>query len=257
MTDLIIGIDDTLEDLLGTPSRLIRARFGDMIKNNCDTFQGLPVDLKLNVAARTVGHRYIEIIEEAGFGLFLDYKLGPDVLDTMWADMRALSGFKCIKRLTFRVECPVEFLAGHDGEMGACQILPGTKFLPVGPVTDLLPSYYERMGFIDRTEALGDFEHQVKFFGEHVTEVICAPSDIMRFSPNFLRDRAPVTDAVHPTGLGGNSKNNQNAFTVEKAVTAGANAIIVASPITQADSPRVAAELVLNQLQTADASKAA
>ena len=76
MKDLLIGLDDKQLDLRGKPSQRIRTRFLDMIDQACEDFQGLDVQLKLNVAARAYGHETIELIENAGLTVFLDYKFG-------------------------------------------------------------------------------------------------------------------------------------------------------------------------------------
>ena len=258
---LVIGIDDKLDDpkVEAMHPKDKRMYLQALLKSACGCFvdlwtpNGEPVQLKLNTVLRVLGQECIDIVEEAGLGLFADYKFGQEVLDTMWADVRALRGYNCLKRITFRYDCQVEFLAGKDGKEGACAILPGVKFLPVGPVTDLSEHFYAfRMGLSGgRAEAMQKFGAQVVQFGTHVTENICAPSDIKHFDRDFWDDHQPVTPAVRPVGLEGNPGNNPNAFNVEKAVEARSIALVIASPIMGAESPRRAAELVINQITAA------
>jgi hypothetical protein len=258
---LVIGVDDKLDkpQFLNMPPKEKRLYMRTLLQSACDHFAGLwtpngePVQLKLNTVLRVLGHECIDMVEAAGLGLFADYKFGQEVLDTMWADVRALRGYTCLRRITFRVECQVEFLAGMGENVGACAILPDVKFLPVGPVTDLNEQYYKlRMGLRGgRPAAMRKFGAQVMLFGEHVTEIICAPSDIKHFDAELWKNRKPVTPAVRPIGLKGNGLNSPNAFNVEKAVEAGSTALVIASPIMEADEPRSAAELVIGQIAMA------
>lgn len=270
MTDLIIAIDDKFDDAEAatlSPSGLfVRARV--LLLRSCDSFTGLktpvtgrPIQLKLNTLARVLGHECFEIIEDAGLEAFADYKIGNDVLDTLWADIRALRIFSCIKRLTFRVECPVEFLSGAElkGERrpGARELMPQTSFLPVGPVTDLRESYYaDRMGLKNgRAEAMMLFGDDVEKFGPHVVETICGPVDIAHFKPSFWTTHSPITPAVRPIGLQGNEANNLNAFNVEKAIKAGSKGLVIGSPIMGSGDQRKAAQLVLDQMAEATVGK--
>jgi orotidine-5'-phosphate decarboxylase len=144
-------------------------------------------------------------------------------------------------------------LAGLGDEPGACAILPNVSFLPVGPVTDLQEHFYPgRLGLRGgRPEAMHYFGAQIMMFGNHVSELICAPPDIQHFDPEIWIDHQPVTPAVRPKGLSGNVGNNINAFDVEAAVEAGSSALVIASPIMGAENPRKAAELVISQIKNA------
>ena len=253
-TDIIIGVDDDFKGMKGEPNIAFRQRYRSLLTGVCDDFQGHDVQLKMNSGLRVLGHEAIEIVEEAGLEAMLDYKLGPDVLDTMLADIRALAVFTCIRRFTFRVECPVEFLTGRDSEPGARALMPNTSFLPVGPVTDLSEDYYRvRMGLHGgRSEAMRNFGIDVLNFKDNVSEVICSPRDIAYFHAGFWEDRSPVTPAVRPEGLPGNEGNNVNALNVRKAVGAGSSAIIVASPVMRSPDRRKALSMVVGQLREAE-----
>jgi hypothetical protein len=258
---LVIGIDDKLDkpQFLTMHPKDKRLYLRSLLEQACRDFRGLmtpngePVQLKLNTVLRVLGHEGIEIVEESGLGLFADYKFGQEVLDTMWADIRALRGYECLKRITFRYDCQVEFLAGLNGKEGACSILPHVKFLPVGPVTDLSEHFYAfRMGLRGgRPEAMQKFGAQVLQFGPLVTENICSPADIQHFDADYWDNHDPVTPAVRPIGLEGNQGNSANAFNVEKAVGSGSVALVIASPIMGAESPREAASLVIQQISAA------
>lgn len=259
---LVIGIDDKLDkpQFLTMHPKDKRLYLRSLLQQACGDFRGLvtpngePVQLKLNTVLRVLGHEGIDIVEESGLGLFADYKFAQEVLDTMWADIRALRGYECLKRITFRYDCQVEFLAGVNDKEGACAILPNVKFLPVGPVTDLHDDFYfSRMGLRGgRPEAMRRFGIEVWRFESHVEEVICAPTDIFDLDRNFFwEEHKAVTPAVRPTGLEGNSGNNANAFNVEKAVESGSVALVIASPIMGAEIPRDAASLVIRQIAAA------
>lgn len=260
--DLIVAVDDKLADKQATQmsSRAKRQRMKELLRHTCKNLQGLkvpqrdgrnrPVQIKLNSIARALGYESLEIVQDAGLDLFLDWKLGPDVLDTMLADVRGISGYMHIQRFTFRVEAQVEFLTGQQGEVGACELMPHTSFLPVGPVTDLSEDYYRnRMGISGgRPDAVRNFCEDVGHFGRHVSEVICGPADIQHFPQDFLRSHKPITPAVRPAGLGGNEGNNRNALTVEKAIKAKSAGLVIGSPIMGAADQRKAAVHVIEQI---------
>lgn len=258
MVDLIIGVDDQFKAaVVMNMSPHDRREYAKRILNEaCEAFTGLTVpgtgkkiQLKLNTVARVLGHQCIETVGEAGLDVFLDEKIGPDILDTLWADMRALRGYENLRRFTFRVECQPAFLCGRGQDEGACTILPNVSFLPVGPVTDLTDAYFFEMGYRDgRPEAMLEFGYTVSKFDSCVTEVICSPGDISSFETGFWQKHKPVTPAVRPKGLKGNEANNVNAFDVEKAISAGSSGLILASPIMGAVNKRQAAEIVLEQM---------
>ena len=94
----------------------------------------------------------------------------------------------------------------------------------------------------------------VLFFGDYVTEVICSPKDIAHFNAAFWTNHKPVTPAVRPSGLQGNTANDVNAFSVEKAIKAGSAGLIIGSPIMSAPNRRNAAELVIEQMAETQAA---
>ena len=259
--DLIVAVNlrgHSPEMIELSPERK-RDRWRTQLSVVCDQFSGLvnpcngrPIQIKLNVSARALGTGCFEIVRDAGLNLFLDWKLGPDVLDTMWSDIGGLVGYDHIRRFTFRVETQEAFLDGKDDQSGAVAMLPNCSFLPVGPITDLPEDYFSRrqLNADSRSGAMRRFGEDVANFRD-VYEVICSPADIKYFPSGFWDTRKPITPAIRPVGLGGNTGNSGNALTVEAAIRAGSAGLVIGSPIMQAEDLRAAAELVLKQMAAA------
>lgn len=268
--DLIIAVDDKLNDIAAwtMDPKKKRDRLRGLFIDTCDAVTGLKVpisnanvQLKSNTGLRAIGHECFDIATEAGVDIFADYKLPPEVLDTLFADLRALMGYKCIKRLTFSVKNQIELLCGRlekDGTLtkGACELMPHTSFLPVGLVTDLKDDYYlKRLGFANRAEAMKSFEEDTLHFDTNISEVICGPKDIPLFEKDFWVCLNAVTPAVRPTGLPGNEANNLNAFDVPKAIQIGSSGLVIGSPVMDAKMGcRKATELVIGQIGEAQAA---
>lgn len=218
-----------------------------LLSSLCEDLSGSGVQIKLNAVLRALGYRAVEMVEEAGLTMCADLKL-IDVVDTMLSDIRALAHFPCIRRLTFRVEAHIDFLRGSDGKPGACEIMPNTSFMPVGPLTDNDDEYFKERGFGNRPRGVQLFSRHVLLFGDLTKETIMSPKDIRHLVDGFLDQHAPVTPAVRPIGLLGNERNDANALNVGDAIKAGASAIIVASPIMKAKNRMGAVNTVLDQI---------
>ena len=243
---LIVAVDDKFFDLTDPDEGWVRAN--RVLLTACENLAGSGVQLKLNTIARILGyHHAFSLIEKSGLYVMVDMKYA-DIVDTSLADIRAISGFSCIRRVTFRVETDESFLIGSDSLEGAQSLMPNVSFLPVGPLTDNTDVYYQRRGQDSRASALRKFFADVELFGDSVTEAIMSPVDIKLASRDFMDNHNPITPAVRPVGLKGNERNNANALNVSDAIAAGAKAIIVGSPIMQAPNPLDAVLTILDQI---------
>lgn len=202
--------------------------------------RGLNVTLKINTVARILGARAVKQIHNNGFNCFLDLKLF-DITNTLQNDGCWITYYK---PLMLTVAERIKPAALKELK----QLLPSTLILPVGPLTDLDDEDFKHFGHSDRkTEVQAFFNRawKVGFNGS-----ISAPTDIALCPLGFKEHSLIVTPAVKPAwSLPDN--NSANALTPEKAIRAGADAIVVGRGITsQTDQFEAAVKTIKEVVDT-------
>jgi len=204
--------------------------------------EGLPIGLKVGLELFVKkGPSLLKEIKDAGFPLFLDLKFHDIPFTVAGAVISACS---------FEPELiNIHAMGGMEMMKAAAEAAAGkTKILAVTVLTSLSSADLAFLGFEGKpVELVSRMALSAKEAGIH--GVVCSPLEAAAVrneaGPEFLI----VTPGVRPAGT---SKDDQKRIaTPFEAISAGATALVVGRPITQAADPRSAAESILNEIKQA------
>ncbi|MCK4807030.1 MAG: orotidine-5'-phosphate decarboxylase [Candidatus Aegiribacteria sp.] len=203
---------------------------------------GLPVGLKVGLELFVKeGPSLLDGIREAGFPLFLDLKF-HDIPFTVAGAVKSACYYE-------PELINIHASGGFEMMKAASDALEGkTKILAVTVLTSLSSNDLDSMGFEGETSNLvRRMAVSAKNAGIH--GVVCSPLEAALVRQAAGPDFLIVTPGVRPSGI---SKDDQKrTATPFDAIMDGATALVVGRPITQAQSPRRAAESILNEITRA------
>ena len=207
-----------------------------------DELAGLPVGLKVGLELFVKkGPSLLEEIRGAGFPLFLDLKF-HDIPFTVAGAVKSACSFE-------PELINIHASGGFEMMKAASEALEGkTRILAVTVLTSLSSDDLDYLGFkgkpSDLVERMAVSAKQAGIHG-----VVCSPLEAAIVRQVTDSDFLIVTPGVRPSGT---SKDDQKrTATPFDAIMDGATALVVGRPITQAPSPREAAESILDEISQA------
>lgn len=218
---LIYAADVNFDDC--TNNREAHVKAATFLESTLQALQGLGIIIKGNTLLRVLGMTAIPIIEASGCKVFADYKLF-DVQDTIANDASWMRLFPGIKILTVAEDVHPKVFAKLERD------LPDVLIAPVNPLTDLTDAEFARRGEQSRIHATAAFFSRVTTLS--AKGVICAPSDLRHAPAQFAVGRTIITPGIRPTwSKKPGDTNAVNALTPREAIIAGADCLVVGSPI--------------------------
>lgn len=189
-----------------------------------DALRDTGVTVKCNTVARILGGNAFISIAKAGCKIFADLKLF-DVQSTIANDGSWLRLVPELNILTVAEDVhPVVF------EKLAIQ-LPKTIIAPINPLTDLGDKEFSRRGEVNRKIATKRFFERV---GELRTKgLVCSPKDIKYVSKSVsVNNTKMICPGIRPSWANVPGDTNAvNALTHQEAIRAGADILVVGSPL--------------------------
>ncbi|MEN8208332.1 MAG: orotidine-5'-phosphate decarboxylase [Candidatus Fermentibacteria bacterium] len=203
---------------------------------------GLPVGLKVGLELFVKeGPSFLDEIRGAGFQLFLDLKF-HDIPFTVAGAVKSA----CL----FEPELiNIHASGGMDMMKAASDAVTGkTRILAVTVLTSLSSADLDYLGFEGEPSVLVKrMAVSAKKAGIH--GVVCSPLEASLVRQATDSDFLIITPGVRPSGA---SKDDQKrTATPFDAIMNGATALVVGRPVTQAPSPRAAAESILDEISQA------
>ncbi len=207
-----------------------------------EELSGLPVGLKVGLELFVKeGPSFLEEIRGAGFPLFLDLKF-HDIPFTVAGAVKSACGFE-------PELINIHASGGFEMMKAAANAVTGkTRILAVTVLTSLSSDDLDYLGFEgEPSDLVKRMAVSAKAAGIH--GVVCSPLEAALVRQATDSDFLIVTPGVRPSGA---SKDDQKrTATPFDAITAGATALVVGRPITQAESSRLAAESILDEITQA------
>jgi len=207
-----------------------------------EELSGLPVGLKVGLELFVKeGPSFLEEIREAGFPLFLDLKF-HDIPFTVAGAVKSACRFE-------PELINIHASGGFEMMKAAADAVSGkTRILAVTVLTSLSSDDLDYLGFEgEPSDLVKRMAVSAKEAGIH--GVVCSPLEAALVRQATDSDFLIVTPGVRPSGA---SKDDQKrTATPFDAITAGATALVVGRPITQAESSRFAAESILDEITQA------
>ena len=213
-------------------------RNDDFLKKLAGLPLGLKVGLELFVKE---GPELMDRLRKDGYSVFLDLKF-HDIPHTAAGAVRSACRYG-----TGLLN--VHASGGFAMMKAAAEAVSGdTRLLAVTVLTSLSEEDLKLMGFDgDPTELVVSMALKAREAGVH--GVVCSPLEAGPVRKAAGDDFLIVTPGIRPSGADRNDQ--KRTATPFDAVQAGANALVVGRPITQADNPRMAAESLLSEINLA------
>ncbi len=189
----------------------------------CKAFQGLGITIKGNTLFRTLGVLGLAQLASAGCKAFVDLKLF-DVQSTCANDASMLQNCNNIEILTVNIDV-------NPKVFGALfEMLPNTIIAPVKPLTDLTDEDFKNRGETDRQTAVQGFF--LRCMDITCNGAICSPKDLELAPLDFKDKHQIITPGIRPAWatISGDT-NAVNALTHQDAIRAGADRLVIGSPI--------------------------
>ncbi|MFT7644778.1 MAG: orotidine-5'-phosphate decarboxylase [Candidatus Paceibacteria bacterium] len=189
----------------------------------CNEFDKLGITIKGNTLFRLLGIEAFSLLEEAGCKVFGDYKLF-DVQSTCSNDGSMLQNISNLKILTTFIRVHPEVFTNLS------VMLHDVIIAPVGPLTDLEDKEFFNRGEVDRKTAVKTFFNEVAKLP--VNGVVSSPRDINLSPVGFKDSHTLIVPGIRPlyTFIKGDT-NTANALTPAAAIEAGADILVVGSPV--------------------------
>ena len=207
-----------------------------------EELSGLPVGLKVGLELFVKeGPSFLEEIRKAGFPLFLDLKF-HDIPFTVAGAVKSACRFE-------PELINIHASGGFEMMKAAADAVTGkTRILAVTVLTSLSSDDLDYLGFKgEPSDLVKRMAVSAQKAGIH--GVVCSPLEAALVRQATDSDFLIVTPGVRPSGA---SKDDQKrTATPFDAITAGATALVVGRPITQAESSRFAAESILDEITQA------
>ena len=210
-----------------------------------DSLKGTGVYIKVNSALRVCGYDLIGEIQSRGLRVFADLKLF-DIGETLSTDGILLKETKPELLTTVCV-------AGVTAMQALKAELPDTEVLGVTVLTSLKLTDTENMFSATIEESVMKFALLAEIAG--IDGLICAPTDIAFIQKVLTRSMTFNTPAIRPTWaiVPGDDQNPDRIMTPEKAISAGADRIVVGRPIVKSENPYDAVMRTIEEIASVDA----
>ncbi len=187
------------------------------------------------------GHGALRMVGGAGADIFLDLKL-HDIPSTV----ENVSGVICgLGVKMFTVHAGGGSLMMKAAVRAAAEAEPGPLVIAVTVLTHLDSVMLNELGVARSIE-----EHVIALAGlaldSGVDGVVCSPREISFLRKTFGSKPLIVTPGIRPEGAGRDDQTR--IFTPGRAVSEGADFIVVGRPITKAPDRRRAAEMIIRSI---------
>ncbi len=211
---------------------------------------GIKLGLEFFLAHGAPGVRYAfpEPVRASGVGFFLDVKL-HDIPNTVAGGIRAIAGLEPTY-VTLHAGGGGAMMRAAVEEAGSCAAkldIVRPKLLGVTVLTSMdeadLAATGVADGPADQVKRLALLARESGFDG-----VICSPLEIAMLRAECGPDFLLVTPGIRPAGSA--VGDQKRVLTPAQAIAAGANALVIGRPITQADKPRDAALAIARELES-------
>jgi orotidine-5'-phosphate decarboxylase len=219
---------------LDFPSGPAAVHFVDRLEGICQWFK---VGLELYLAA---GDAIVATLRERGYSVFLDLKI-HDIPNTVAASIRSVASLGP-KLLTIHASGgPVMLAAAAEA---AASLPDPPQLLAVTVLTSMDQAQ------LTSTGVAGSPAEQVLrlaklAYGNGVHGFVCSPEEAANLRA-CLPDCTLVTPGIRPAGSA--IRDQKRIATPAAAIAAGANHLVVGRPITQAQNPARAAEIILEEI---------
>jgi orotidine-5'-phosphate decarboxylase len=193
------------------------------LDDTLQALQGTGVIIKGNSVFRLLGGMALIIVASEGCKIFADYKLF-DVQSTIKNDASWLKHIPSLEILTVAEDVHPKVFKQ------LAEYLPDTIIAPINPLTDLGDTEFKRRGEKSRSHATKTFFERVSELGAR--GIICSAKDIPQM-PNVLRNsQTIICPAIRPSwaSVPGDT-NSANSLTHQEAIKAGAQVLVVGSPL--------------------------
>jgi orotidine-5'-phosphate decarboxylase len=196
------------------------------------------VVIKVNSALRACGYDLIDELHARELKVFADLKLF-DIKETLTTDGAYLQEASPYLLTTV---CSV----GIEGMRALKAALPNTQVLGVTVLTNLSDDDTDRMFSCTVSEGVLRFARLAE--DANIAGLISSPQEAAMLREEFGTFFSINTPAIRPAWsvVAGDDQNPARVMTPAKAITAGADRIVIGRPITKASDPR---EAVLRTLE--------
>ncbi|MCX6740602.1 MAG: orotidine-5'-phosphate decarboxylase [Candidatus Parcubacteria bacterium] len=207
-----------------------------------DALHGTGVIIKVNSILRAGGYSLVEELHERGLKVMADLKL-VDIPQTMKIDGQLLA---CYKPEIVTVMAN----AGIDGLSALVKAMPATQVLAVTVLTSLDEEECQQIYCCSTKAGVLRFARMAQAAG--CAGLVLSPKevDVIRKRP-ALNALSLNTPGIRPTFGVVKGDDQKRTDTPEAAFLAGVDRIVVGRPITQAENPQVAVQLILEEIKVA------
>ena len=212
-----------------------------------DALQGTGVIIKINSILRACGYGLIDELHDRGLKVMADLKL-VDISQTMKIDGKLLFYHKP-DLVTAMAN------AGIDGLVTLVKALPATQVLAVTVLTSLDEEECQQIYCCSTKAGVLRFARMAQAAG--CAGLVLSPKEV-----EVIRTRSALnalslnTPGIRPTLGVVKGDDQKRTDTPEAAFLAGVDRIVVGRPITQAEDPLKAVQLILEEIETALNKKA-
>lgn len=218
---LVYALDVNFDDCKGFKE--IYAKAAEGLDRTLDALKGTGVTIKGNSVFRVLGAMALMTVASAGCFIFADYKLF-DVQSTIANDTSWLKHVPNLKILTVAEAVHPKVFANLS------TMLPDVIVAPVNPLTDLSDAEFKRRGEVSRDFATTAFFNRA--IELPAKGIICSPKDISKMTDAFRSSRKIITPGIRPSwSVVEGDTNALNALTHQDAIRAGADILVVGTPL--------------------------
>lgn len=198
------------------------------------------VCIKLNSVLRALGYGLIKDVQEMGLDVFADLKLN-DIPETLATDALFLREFNPAF-LTVMCSSGVSAMKAVKAE------LPHTQVLGVTALTTMKEEDSEMLFSCSTLEAVKRFAGVAKL--ANVDGLISSPLEVQMLRENFDLMFSLNTPAIRPSWaiVPGDDQNPDRIMTPAKAISAGADRIVVGRPIVLSKDPYAAVMRTIEEI---------
>jgi orotidine-5'-phosphate decarboxylase len=184
--------------------------------------------------------------EDTTCSLFLDLKL-HDIPATVAGAARSVAGLR------------PDFLTVHASGgpamvEQAARTLPDTRITAVTVLTSLSPTDLDALGILSADDRGGAAVEELVCRWASIAvdagarAIVCSPQEVAAVRSSVGGDIVLITPGVRPAGSA--AGDQQRIATPAQALAAGADLLVIGRPITGADDPRRAAELIAEECRS-------
>lgn len=233
-----IAVQDRLIVALDVPTREAAQRLASQMQGVC---RWVKIGLELYLAA---GNGIVEELTSKGFSVFLDLKF-LDIPNTVAGAVRSVGSLGASLLTVHAAGGPLMLRAATE----AASSLPNApRLLAVTVLTSMDRDQLSMIGIsASPAEQVLRLAHLAQQSG--IGGLVCSAEEVELLRREFGSDPYLVTPGIRPAGAQAEDQNR--VATPAAAIRAGATALVIGRPITQAPDPPRAAQSILDEIAAA------